>query len=37
MPVLPNAGTEFHMQLYGIGSIIEAAGLALSSGTAARR
>jgi hypothetical protein len=36
VPVLPNPGTEFHLQLYGIGSTIEAAGLAVSSGPARR-
>ena len=34
LPALPNAGTELHMQLYGVGSTIEAAGLAVGTGTA---
>lgn len=34
LPALPNAGTELHMQLYGVGSTIEAAGLAVGNGTA---
>ena len=34
VPVLPNSGTEFHMQLYGVGATIESAGLAVGNGTA---
>jgi hypothetical protein len=34
LPVLPNPGAEFHMQLYGVGATIESAGLAVGNGTA---
>jgi hypothetical protein len=35
MPVVPQTDAEFHLQLYGVGSLIEAAGLSFTNQSAA--